>query len=138
IAASLLHTSALVVLPLFFIDRMPDDKIMYFLGVFITGFIGLFFYDFIFQVLPYLNYSSYLENYDLGNFGGNALYLLVLNSLFIFILLTSTNREVYFKVFYLFILMSNLVVRIPFGNRLIMFFGIIQILYLPYLIYNNK
>lgn len=138
VIASLFHYSALILLPglvfIYFSERLK--KIPFVVLQFFTLFIGLFFYQVLLSFATKYLYSNYeIEQYL--NFLGNFISALIINVIFF---ATSRIIKVKDKWFYLslcFILVSNLLVRIPFGNRFGMFYGIVFIIYLPLLINNN-
>lgn len=136
--ASTFHTSALIVLPALFIDKIPDKPILYISAIVVSALVGLFGTESIYDFISLTSYSNYLYKLELGNTVGNAIYLLLLNGFFLFILYFSGKREVYFKLFFLYIVLTNIFVRIPLGSRLIMYFSVIQVLYLPLFIYTNR
>lgn len=137
--ASGFHLTALTCLPLLFADKLPDKNKVYYLTLAIAMFTGLFLSNFIFTTAANIfGYMRFVEEYELGTILGNFFYLLLLNAFFIFILKCAKERKLLFKLFFISIIVSNLLVRIPFGDRVMLFFTIIQILYLPYFIYNNK
>jgi len=136
--ASTFHTSALITLPLLFVHKIPDIKIIYVVSIVIAAFIGLLSTNLIFSQISHTAYSGYVDKIELKNVAGNASYLLILNTFFIFILLITKKRELFFKIFFIYVVLSNLIIRIPFSNRLLLYFAIIQILYLPQLIYNSE
>lgn len=138
ILAMLFHTSAFIALPIAFINKIPDNKKFILTSILIAFFSGLFLADYIFKLAEFTKYMNYIGSYELGNYTGTTLYLIVLNSFFLFVYFTSIKRDTYFKIFYIYILLSNLFIRIPYGDRIIIYLSIIQIIYLPYLIYNNK
>lgn len=134
------HTSAIAAIILYFHNRLPKKKEGFYLVIAgVTIFIGIFVSDFIFGLAGRLfGYERYVENYELGTFTGNFFYLLILNVFLYFIMKINDNRGYLFKMFFIFIILTNLTIRIPFGDRFILYFAIIQIIYLPYLMYNNK
>lgn len=139
IIASLFHTSSLIALPLVFVDRIPDKKSVYYAALAITSGIGLFYTDFLLQYLTRVEgYANYFNRYEIGNVIGNGLYLIVLNAFFLFVLFTIRKRDVSFKIFFCYILLSNLLARIPFNGRVLNFLSIFLILFFPYFINNSK
>lgn len=136
--ASLFHTSALIALPLLFIDRLPNKTIFYILGIIISFIIGLFLTDTLSNYLAKATYTRYIETYEFGNVLGNAMYLIILNAFFIFILLTISQRDIYFKLFFLYVILANILARVPFGGRVLLFYSIFMTLFFPYYLENNK
>jgi len=135
--AATFHTTALLCLPLIFVNRIPDKPIIYLVLMGLTMVMGWVLSDYIINRLAnLLGYENYLKWDELDGSGG--LYLIILNAFFVFVLFTAKNRGVLFKLFFVFIVMANLTVKVPYGYRLIFYFTIIQVLYLPYFINNNK
>ncbi|PWH86970.1 EpsG family protein [Brumimicrobium oceani] len=136
--ASSFHASALIVLPLVFVNLIPDKIVLYVSAIVVSALIGLFGTDLLYNLIELTSYSRYLSRLELGNVSGNALYLLLLNGFFLFILYFSDKRETFFKIFFLYIVFSNMLVRIPMGSRLMMYFAVIQVLYLPLFLYTTR
>lgn len=133
------HTTAILSLLLLFIDRIPNKDRLLLIVSGITIFIGIFLSGFIFSLAgSTFGYLQYVEGYELGTIPGNFVYLLILSSFLYFLMKTSDYRGRLFKLFYVFIIVSNLVIRIPFGDRIVLYFAIIQIIYLPYYLYVTK
>lgn len=133
--AILFHYSAAIILPMLFIVYLfCKKKVEYTLPLQIgTMVLGLFLYELIIQSLTKHFYSNYSEIQGL-NFFGNFISLLLLNALFILIKKITINRDYWYYFFLVFILLSNVLVRIPYGNRITMFLGILQIVFLPNLL----
>jgi len=140
LAASAFHTSALVALPIIVIGYLPKKRGFYLYAVGICFMVGLFFSGpVLFSLINMLGYGIYLQNYSFGNIIGNALYLIVVNTFFFFILNNIKDYEnIQFKLFFVFVALTNLLARVPFGDRVLLYFSIIPILFFPYVIYNNK
>ncbi|HHX70771.1 MAG TPA: EpsG family protein [Gallicola sp.] len=137
--AALFHISALIALPLFFIDKIPNKTIVYISGIGIAFIIGVFLTETLSNYLIRISsYSGYLEANVFGNVLGNAMYLILLNAFFIFVLLTITKRDILFKMFFAYFILANLLARIPFGGRVLLFYSIFLTLFLPYYLHNNK
>ncbi|APA93621.1 EpsG family protein [Myroides sp. ZB35] len=133
------HTTAILSLFLLFIDRIPNKDRFLLLISGITIFIGIFLSGPLFTLAGSLfGYLQYVEAYELGTIPGNFAYLLILSLFLYFLMKTSDYRGRLFKLFYVFIIVSNLVIRIPFGDRIVLYFAIIQIIYLPYYLYVTK
>ena len=79
----------------------------------------------------YITYSS--SDYVIGSFFGNLVKILMLNIIFWIIYCYSINKEnIYVKLFFLFVVVSNILQKFPFGNRVILYFSIFQILSFPF------
>ncbi|HTO38187.1 MAG TPA: EpsG family protein [Brumimicrobium sp.] len=136
--ATLFHTTALVALPLFFVNRIPDKTFIYVLGICLTALLGLLLPIQLAAYLSIFGYANYFENYEFGNVVGNALMLVLLNGFFFFVLMNIKVKDINFKIYFVFILISNLLARVPFNGRIVMFFSIFLLLFFPYFIQNSK
>lgn len=138
VIAGLFHYTALLALGLLYIDKFPKYSGAYLFAIAISFVAGIFLPGYVIQlgttVLPYANYSEVV----LGGILGNTAFLLLLNTLFVFIMLINSNRDYYFNIFFVFIVMSNILVRIPYGGRIVMYFSILCIIFYVNLIYNNN
>lgn len=135
IVSFLFHYSS-IVLPLgFFFSKILKNNSRYLLFfVLASFFIGSFLADFL------LVLATRITNYNIGllNIWGNMAVALSLNLLFLFISNIIKVKDQHFYIFTTFIIFSNLLMRIPFGYRMVMGLGLIQILLLPNLIGNNR
>lgn len=136
--ASLFHTTALIVLPIVFVDKLPNNLLTILVIVFASFIGGIFLTDIISRYLASSVYSGYIDRYEFGNASGNALYLLILNSFFLFIALTIKQRDIYFKIYLCYIIFANILVRVPFGDRVVLNLSIYLTVFFPYFIANNK
>ena len=138
IIAGLFHYTALLSLGLLYIDKFPKINSAYLIVIAISFVLGIFLPGYAMQigttVLPYANYSGVI----LGGMLGNAAFLLMLNTLFVFVLLVYSNRDYYFNIFFVFIVMSNLLARVPYGGRIVMYFSVLSIIYFVCIVYNNN
>lgn len=130
--ATLFHKTALLMLPLLFADKITADKTKMIILVYIAMFIGLFGAGYMSSLAKVLAYESYLDRFEQGNLLGNFLFLLVVNSFFIFLLSFTKKINLQVKLFFVFITILNLVIRVPLGNRVVWSFAIFQILFYPY------
>lgn len=137
LVASTFHYSALVILPVLLVNRISSNNAVLISITAISMISGLLLPSYILSIIKSTIYS-YAFNYSLGNFFGNFLSLLMYNSLFLFILLTTKDKEIKFKLFFIFIILLNLTARIPFGNRLLLYIAIFQIIFYPYYIASLK
>lgn len=135
--ASLFHLSALIALPMVFIEKLKLREQVY---LFLVGFsfmIGLFFIQQLISFAQFIPYAHYLRS-ELGNISGNMVYLMIFNSFFLFIFFVTKERSFYFHLFFVFVLIENLMARIPFSERVVLFNSIAQIIFFPEVISNNK
>lgn len=138
--ASTFHTSALIALPLAFLHKVNFNKYSYLVLILISMGMGLllgrFFASSIASLLGYESYFSDLKEVGLLN---RTVFLLLFNSLSIFIVFTI--RSVYsieLKLFILYVIAFNLLITVPYSYRMLFYFSISGILFYPYYIYNNK
>jgi len=107
------------------------------LAQFLTFIVGFFFISPLFSLLTRFFYSEY-SSYGASNLLGNFFLALFYNIVFIIITNIRKKRDTLFYWYYLFILMVNVFIRAPFGNRVILLFGIVQVLVLPIFYYSNN
>lgn len=137
VLASTFHITALLCLPLIFINKIPDKKLLYIILISGALIIGVFATEIIFlKSAELFGYDQYIDKTETGVQTG--IFLLALNAMAILILLTEKNRGLLFKLFIFYIIFANLTARIPYGHRIISYFSIIQILYLPYFLKESK
>lgn len=132
--ASLFHKSALFFLVLLFVNRLPDkDSMLITLSVFAT-IIGIFGVELIIKIINLTPFGFYLQHFELGSKIGNLFYLIVFNIFAIFIMLTTHIRDNYFKIFWLGLIITCLLVRIPFGDRISVSMNLFYLIFFPYYI----
>lgn len=137
--ATSFHVSALLALPLVLVKKIPNKKNVYISATILAMIIGLFFISPISSKFSdLLGYQNYLHSHGMGNLVGNALFLIILNSFFLFVLFTCKSRNILFKLFFIYVIGTNLTQRVYLGSRLIFYFTIFQIIFLPFYLYNNK
>ena len=130
--AASFHYSALVMLPLLLVSRLPINKALMIALVFFAMALGLFGTPIFLKTISLIGYGSYVNEYEIGSFFGNFLNLILFNLFFTYIVLTINHKNIYLQLFFLFIVLFNLTARIPFGNRLLLYLSIYQILFIPY------
>lgn len=140
IIAGFFHYTAFIALGLLLISHISQNKIMYLPAIFLSYVIGLFFWDSVLQLTTFVffNYSHIAIEEEPASFWGNAVFLLFLNTFFLYVLAVVKKKDLLFNIFFVFIVMSNVLSRFPYSGRLIMYFSIIQILFLPSFIYDKK
>lgn len=136
--AALFHKSALIALPLIFISKVPVDRIRLCFYIILAMVLGLFGVDYISKIVNLTIYAGYIQNYSSGNILGNLAFLLIFNSFFVFILFTSKKITIELKLFFIFITLLNLTIRVPMGERILMYFSVYQILFYPYYFSNLR
>lgn len=134
--SSLFHISSLVAILFVFWDFINLKKINYIFLIILSFFIGLFGYDFIYLILDrfVVEDFSYIRDENSGNILGNALYLILFNSFIFALMMPFRKIDNYFKHILLFAIIMNLIIRVPFGVRLLIYFSIYQIIFYPYFI----
>jgi len=131
------HFSTISIL-LFLVLKFVFQKVQFFFLIQLaTAVFGIFFSNLLLSLFGSLFYSKYSE-FEGGNLFGNLLYLIVINVGFGFITSINKVKNEWYYYMCTFIVISNLFIRIPFGNRFIMLFGIVQILFFPLLFENNS
>ncbi len=139
LASILFHYSAAVTLIYWFINRIPIGLPLQLAIVLATIGIGIFIPGELFGYIlmyAYEDYATIAE--DLGNFAGNLYFLLILNLFYLFVYWIDGEKGVFFKAFFLFVIVSNLLIRIPFGMRVITYFAMVQVIYFPYLLIHHR
>jgi hypothetical protein len=136
--ASLVHVSALIAIPLVFIYKAPSRNLTMVGCVLIAMMLGIFGLEYIYRLVAMTEYGRYLTSYESGNKIGNFAYLLIFNSFFVFILLTIKKTTIEVKLFFAFVLLLNLTMRIPLGGRILMYFSIYQVIFYPYYLRNLR
>ena len=134
--ASLFHYSAIIASLLLLSNKMPVNFKITSSSIVVAMFIGLFGYQALLSLISMTGYVDLLEhaNYELASLYSSFLILLFYNLFFIFILLSISKdlkNTLYFKLFFMSFIFVNLAIRIPYGNRLFIYFTIIQIIFIP-------
>ena len=139
ILAFLFHYSSIILLPAFvFIHFFKSNKnIFYYLTLALSFISGLFFGSNLLDFAQKYIYSDYIIDYQL-NLLGNSIYLLIVNTVFVFVTIIIKEKDKWFHLFYMYVILLNLLSRIPFGNRFSMFYGICSIIFIPLLLKNNR
>ncbi|WP_411686487.1 EpsG family protein [Acinetobacter pseudolwoffii] len=132
--ASFFHQSALIALILYFYIFISNKKPFIITGIIVSMIFGIFGANIITQVVGYTEYSYYIENYENNSVLGKTFLLILFNMFFIYLTLCLKEYSNEFKIFYIFILILNMTILIPFGSRFVLYFSIYQILFFPYFI----
>lgn len=134
--ASLFHTTALLAVPFVFINRLKISRKLMCVFVFISLVFGVSFSSLVIdKIADLLGYVHYLEVHDENSETG--LFMIITNIFAMFFIITSSKDSHLLKLFFLYILLYNLTVGVPYAYRLTFVFSIVQILFLPYYIKNN-
>lgn len=130
------HASAIIMVPLYFIDKISPKGRHIAAALLITFVIGIFLPSYIINIAAFLGYANYIEGgFALGSLIGNMFYLILLNTVFFVIYKFEKDKSnTLFLLFFLFLVVSNLLIRFPYGNRIILYFSIFQVLYFPILL----
>lgn len=135
IISFLFHFSS-VILPLAYLFSKVLKRNNRYVALLVGGafFIGSFLADFLLMI------AKKITGYNIGllNLWGNMAVALALNLLFIFVSSIIKVKNQHFYIFSVYVILSNLLMRIPYGYRMVMGIGLIQILLLPSLMHNNK
>lgn len=137
--AILFHFSSVVILPALILLRrnIQIKKNTSYLILLAAFFIGLFFGKELTKLIQKFLYSGYSIDSEF-NLLGTSVLLLLLNGTYFFLASIVKDENKWFTLFFIFILISNLTVRIPFANRFVFFYGITLIIFYPQVINNNK
>lgn len=136
--ASQFHLSAYIMLPVLFVDKIPTKNYFIILSLIVSIIIGLFGLSLIFSLIEHIGYATYAIKSQPGSFFNKFMGVLLYDSLFLYILFSINKRETQFKLFYLFIILFNLIASIPFSDRLLMYLAIYQVLFFPYYLKSLK
>lgn len=134
------HYSSIIILPALILFNKTNNSTIRYLSYIILPLsyvAGLFFGKDLVHLLQNILYSDYTIDTEF-NLLGTSLYLLILNTAYVVISFIVKKENKWFILYFLFILISNLTIRIPFANRFVFYFGIAQIVFYPLLLNNNK
>lgn len=142
IMAATIHTSALIAISLLWIRHFSFSKrkILWALcGTFILSF---FLNDAVFTFLAG-PYAGYIENNSFSRENLIMVYAqVVLMNLLFYLIYYTANSEfrniIYMKIFLVAILLMNLTMRLGLGSRIIIYFMIIQSIFYPLYLDNNR
>ncbi|MCT4599401.1 MAG: EpsG family protein [Marinifilaceae bacterium] len=143
IFASLFHLSSIFALFVYLFNKIKlTTKKIYLLLVFSMFFGTFLINDKVIRIIAgkYANYILTSEGYRTSLIIPIVLTL-ILNCLFIFLYLTSENKikvTLWFKVYFLSVIVNNMSYTLILGSRLLIFFSISQIIYFVSFIYNNR
>lgn len=136
IIASTIHISALFCLPLLFVNKINFKNHLYLILILTSLIVGVLFGEKILSLGGgMLGFDRYIDRFDEES--GIGITVFLINLLAVFIIFTTKIRNTHFKLFFAYIIINNLLVNIPFSYRIIYYFSIIQVLYLPYYVQNN-
>ncbi len=143
--ASLFHLSAIILLPVYFLNRLRFNQkfvfLLYFLSIFFIG--SSLFLDHMITLISYIasklelpsTYIYYLESaestiqLDKGNNSGLGVILRILTNFYILfmskkILIKQPELTIYFILFFIFAIGSNIFFSVAIMERILMYFGI--------------
>lgn len=142
--ASLFHFTAVLMLPLLYIEKIKISPIIVYFSVIVSFIIGIVFSDLLTGLVPYFAYlsvlnegvSDYLDNYGgersfFSNFVINLVYLIT----FYF---SKDKRNTWLILYLLFILSNNLLGAGGFANRIFWYFQIGMLIAIPNTLKNIK
>lgn len=134
------HYSSIIILPALISFNKTNNSTIRYLSYIILPLsyvAGLFFGKDLVHLLQNILYSDYTIDTEF-NLLGTSLYLLILNILYIIISFLIEKNNKWFLLFFFFVLVSNLTVRIPFANRFLFYYGISLIIFFPMVLYKNR
>lgn len=134
--SSLFHTSALFFLVLLFVNKLPDKDAMLITLSVISTIVGIFGVEIIVKAISLTPFGFYFQYFELRSMLGNLFYLILFNIFTIFIMQTTHIRDIYFKIFWLSIIITCLLVRIPFGDRISVSLNLFYLIFFPYYLSN--
>src|SRR5690554_6650053 len=91
--------------------------------------IGLFGTNLLLYLGSFTRYAKYFINYEFGTLMGNGAKALIYNSFFIILLFIRNKNDKFSQFFFVYILMFNILLRVPFGDRLLYYFSFFQIIF---------
>lgn len=135
----LFHYSALIILPglLFISTKHSINKYLSYVILLFSCVVGLLFGGELLNLMQKFLYSDYMVDREF-NLLGTSVLLLLLNTLYITMSIVTKKNNQWFTLFFLFILLSNLTVRIPLANRFVFYYGLTLIIFFPLLLNNNR
>lgn len=136
IIASLFHKTALVALLILFFNKTFSKKI-YLYSLFISVLVGIIFINQLLSVLLQI-YPNYLFISLKSNLFKSILNVVLLNGFFIFFLNFIKEKNIWFNLFFLNVIVYNIFALIPFSERLNIIFGITQVMFFASILDNNK
>lgn len=137
-ASGLIHITAFLCLPLIYIKKISYHRIWWVLIVLTSLIFGALLSNILLpKIAGILGYSHYLSRFDSGD-AEAGLFLLLTNIFALFLIVTSSKKSIYLQLFFVYIIFYNVVASVPFAYRLVYYFSIVQLLFLPYYIYHNK
>lgn len=142
--ASLFHFTALLMLPLLYIDKVKISPFVVYIAVVFSFIIGIKYSDLMTGIIPYLTYISVLNEGVTGyldNYGGERSFAsnFIINSVFLVTYYFSKDkRNTWLILYLLFILGNNLLGAGGFANRIFWYFQIAMLIIIPNTIKNIK
>lgn len=137
LVAVLFHYTAIVIVPIYWIIQLTLRYNKWFIIQLGSLILGVLFGPLLFSIatrfLPF--YSQYDTRDDSA---GAVLNLALLNLAFLGVNNLIKNRDKWFSLFFCFIVFSNLVIKIPFANRFVVYAGIALTIFMANVLSNNK
>lgn len=137
IIACTFHKSAIIASLFYFYKKLPDKLYSQIILIIFSLIIGIFGFPLLQKVISILGYGRYiyLYGYEFGNVLGNLSSAVIFNLFFIALLIKGHKFNDYSKILFLYVLIFNLCLRMPFGGRIELYFSIMQILIYPYVLF---
>lgn len=137
LCASLFHFSALLMLPLYYIDKFKFSSFTIYTLVFFSFFIGIFFHSSLTEIISIVSYLDFLNEGVSGyinNYGGqrNIFSNLIINIVFIVTFYLSNKKgDLLLMLYFLYIVCNNLFGAGGNASRFFWYFQIAQLIVLP-------
>ena len=140
IMAFFIHNSSLIVAPLFFMRKLELSKMIMAIAVLVSFFIGFFVNNIVSDMFSslvgfagrfdtYLEYTSNEQRNFITNFGMNMVFLFSL-----WLATPKTKQTIFFKAFFVSMIVFNLVGNMHFMTRLTFYYSIAQIICIPLIV----
>lgn len=137
ITACLFHKSSLIVLPvIFLIEFLKKGKNEY-LIVFSSLGLGILLGNVIFRFSTLL-FAEYSDISARSGMSSNLINIMILNAAYYFVSKSTVIKDFWYRIFVVFIIFSNLLIMIPYSNRIMMYVGIGLIVFFPNFLKNNN
>lgn len=134
--AFLFHMTAIFSVLFLFAKKIPYNKMWWAFFLILSLIFGVVLSSVLLpKVTEILGYTHYLQKFDSEEETG--LFLLLTNLFALWLIITSSNKSIYLQLFFVYILFYNLVSSVPFAYRLVYFFSVVQLLFIPYYVFNN-
>lgn len=127
--ASTFHASAIFAALWLFYKKLPQSighRIPLIAAAFVFGLFGT---NLLLYLGSFTGYAKYFINYEFGTLMGNGAKALIYNSFFIVLLFIRNKDDKFSQFFFVYILIFNVLLRVPFGDRLLYYFSFFQMIF---------